>query len=199
MVENIYDEIRMLKKTAIENKIPIMVDAGIDFLTTFINTHRIDNILEIGTGTGYSAIMMALSSPNVKITTIEKDRERYLEALKNIKKFDLENRITLIFKDALTVRLKERFDLIFIDAAKGKNKDFFNHFENNLNSNGYIITDNMSFHGYLKKPEKEIESSNIRSLVKKIKDYIYFLENNIRYKTKIYDIGDGIAVSEKRL
>ncbi len=199
MVNNIYDEIRLLKKDAIENKIPIMVDDGIDFITTFINNHRINNILEIGTATGYSAIMMALAAPNVKITTIERDQIRYKEALKNIKKFGLEDRVTLIFKDALTVRLIDKFDLIFIDAAKGKNKDFFMHFEKNLNSNGYIITDNMSFHGYVRKPEKEIESSNIRSLVRKIKDYINFLENNIRYKTRIYDIGDGIAVSEKRL
>ena len=198
-MENIYNEIRELKREAIDKKIPIMVDDGIDFLTDFINNHPIENILEIGTAIGYSAIMMALSAPNVRITTIEKDPERYREALKNIKKFGLENRITLIYKDALAVRTIEKFDLIFIDAAKGKNKDFFTKFEKNLNSNGYIITDNMSFHGYVHKNENEIESKNIRALVRKIKDYINFLDNNIRYKTRIYDIGDGIAVSEKRL
>lgn len=198
-MENIYNKIREMKKKALDDGIPIMVDDGIDFMINFIDTHDIRSILEIGTGTGYSSIMMALSQPNLKITTIEKNKERYFEALKNVKKFKQEERITLIYKDALTVRLADKFDLIFIDAAKGKNKEFFTHFEKNLNTSGYVITDNMAFHGYVAQEEKKIESKNIRSLVRKIKEYIYFLENNIRYKTKIYDVGDGIAVSEKRL
>ena len=118
MVGNIYSEIREIKSYALDHKIPIMVDEGIDFLTTFVIKHQIKNVLEIGTAIGYSAIMMALANPNLKVTSIERDKERYLEALKNIKKLNLENRITLIFKDALDVKLNDTFDLIFIDAAK---------------------------------------------------------------------------------
>lgn len=199
MVKNVYGEIRTLKEYALENKIPIMVDDGIDFLTTFIIKNQIDTVLEVGTAIGYSAIMMALASPNIKITTIEKDKDRYLEALKNVKRFELEDRITLIFNNALDTKIKDKFDLVFIDAAKGKNRDFFSFYEKNLNSNGYIITDNMDFHGYVNKEEKEISNRNIRGLVRKIKDYINFLENNVKYKTKFYKIGDGIAVSEKRI
>ena len=70
--------------------------------------------------------------------------------------------------------------------------------EKNLKENGYIITDNMGFHGYVEMNEEEIESKNIRGIVRKIKDYIYFLENNMQYKTVIYKIGDGIAVTERR-
>ena len=117
---------------------------------------------------------------------------------KNIKRFNLEDRITLIFNDALNVELDGNFDLIFIDAAKGKNKDFFNHYERNLDIDGYIITDNMGFHGYVDMPLEDIESKNIRGIVTKIKDYIYFLENHMLYKTTIYKIGDGIAVTERR-
>ena len=71
---------------------------------------------------------MALVRDDVHVTTIERDETRYLEALKNIKKCHLEDRITLIFNDALNVELEDNYDLIFIDAAKGKNKEFFNHF-----------------------------------------------------------------------
>lgn len=196
--EEIQNEIKKIKDYAQEETVPIMQDEGIDFLTTFISKKQITNILEVGTAIGYSAIMMALVNPNVHVTTIERDEVRYMEALKNIKKFNMEDRITLIFNDALNVELSEKFDLIFIDAAKGKNKDFFNRFENNLDDDGYIITDNMSFHGYVNMPLENINSKNIRGIVTKIKDYIYFLENNMYYKTTIYDIGDGIAVTEKR-
>lgn len=197
MVENIYSEIREIKAYALDHKVPIMVDEGIDFLTTFVIKHQITNVLEIGTAIGYSAIMMALSSPNLKITSIERDKERYLEALKNIKKLNLESRITLIFNDALDVKLNEKFDLIFIDAAKGQNIKFFEHFEKNLTDNGFIITDNIDFHGFVEKDESEIKSHNLRSLVRKVKQYIVFLKENKNYKTTFYKTGDGITVSEK--
>ena len=171
---------------------------GIDFLTTFIIKHQIKNVLEVGTAIGYSAIMMSLCSPNLKVTTIERDEERYLEAIKNIKKLKLENRITLIFNDALKTKIDGKYDLIFIDAAKAQNIKFFELFERNLTDNGFIITDNMYFHGLIHKNEKEIKSRNVRGIVRKIKDYIVFLKNNENYNTTIYDIGDGIAVSEKK-
>lgn len=191
-------EIIKIKEYARRENIPIMQDEGIDFLTSFVEKKGMKNILEVGTAIGYSAIMIAEVNSNIHVTTIERDEERYMEALKNIKKFNLENRITLIFNDALNVELKEEYDLVFIDAAKGKNEDFFHHFENNLKSDGYIITDNMGFHGYVDMPEEDLPSKNIQSIVRKIKDYIYFLENNMLYKTVIYKIGDGIAVTERR-
>ena len=193
-----YALIREMKQYAEVNNVPIMMDEGIDFLTTFILKNHVKNVLEIGTAIGYSAIMMALVDPNVKITTIERDEIRYLEALKNVKAFDLENRITLIYNDAFNVKLDEKFDLIFIDAAKAQNIKFFELFERNLNDGGFIITDNMYFHGLVKKSEKEIKSRNVRGIVRKIKDYITFLKDNDNYNTTIYDIGDGIAVSEKK-
>ncbi len=198
MVKNTYTQIKEIKEYAIINKVPIMQDEGIDFLTTFIIKHQIKNVLEIGTAIGYSAIMMTLCSPNIKVTTIERDEQRYMEALKNIKKLNLEDRITPIFNDALNVKLDDKYDLIFIDAAKAQNIKFFELFERNLNPEGYIITDNMYFHGLVKKNEKEIVSRNLRGIVRKIKDYITFLKNNDRYNTTIYDVGDGIAVSEKK-
>lgn len=191
-------ELTRIKEYARKENIPIMQDEGIEFLTSFIEKKGAKSILEVGTAIGYSAIMMALVNPSIHVTTIERDEIRYLEALKNIKKFELENRITLIYNDALNVELNDEYDLIFIDAAKGKNQEFFNHFEKNLKSDGFIITDNMGFHGYVEMNEEDIPSKNIKGIVRKIKDYIYFLENNMQYKTIIYKIGDGIAVTERR-
>ena len=192
------NDIKELKEYAERENVPIMQDDGIEFLTNFIIKKQSKNILEIGTAIGYSAIMMAISKVDVHITTIERDEVRYMEALKNIKKFNLEDRITLIFNDALNVKLEDKYDLIFIDAAKGKNRDFFERFEGNLASDGYIITDNMYFHGYVEMDEANIPSKNIQGIVRKIKDYTYFLENHMLYKTTIYKIGDGIAVTERR-
>ncbi len=197
MVEDVYKRIAKMKKYAIENKVPIMVDDSIEFITAYIEKKQIKNILEIGTAIGYSSIMMALSSPDIHVVTIEKDKERYLEALKNVKQFNLEERITLIYSDALETKIKGRYDMILIDAAKSKNMEFFKYYEKNLELNGSIITDNLKFHGYVDKDLKDIESRNIRALVKKIRNYITFLEENNEYKTKFFDIGDGLSISER--
>lgn len=193
-----YALIREMKQYAEVNNVPIMVDEGIDFLTTFILKNHVKNVLEIGTAIGYSAIMMALVDPNLKITTIERDEVRYLEALKNVKAFDLENRITLIYNDAFNVKLDEKFDLIFIDAAKAQNIKFFEMFERNLEYRGVIITDNLKFHGLVDKKEEEIKSKNLRSLVRKIKDYIDYLKTNEKYNTEFFEVGDGISVSKRK-
>lgn len=198
MVDETYQIINEIKKYSKENKVPIMEDAGIDFLTNFIIKNQRVRVLEIGTAIGYSAIMMALCNKNLTVTSIERDSNRYMEALKNIKRCNLEDRITLIYQDALNVKLDDKFDLIFIDAAKAQSQKFFELFERNLTSNGYIITDNMYFHGLVNKNEKEIESRNVRGIVRKIKDYITFLKNNENYETVIHDVGDGIAVSKKK-
>ncbi len=193
-----YTLLKGIKEYANVNNVPIMQDEGIDFLTTFIIKNQIDSVLEIGTAIGYSAIMMALANPKLKVVSIERDEERYLEALKNVKEFHLEDRITLLFKDALEVNIHDKFDMIFLDGAKGQNINFFEHFERNLNDKGYIVTDNINFHGYVQKDESEIKSRNLRGLVRKIKAYIEYLKENQNYVTTFYQKGDGIAVSEKK-
>ena len=195
---SIYAEIREIKKYALDNKIPIMVDEGIDFLTTFIIKNQTTNVLEIGSAIGYSAIMMALANPNVKITTIERDHERYLEAVKNVKKLGLEDRITLIFNDALETTIEGKFDLVFIDAAKGQNIRFFEKFEPNLTDHGVIITDNIDFHGLVQKDVESIQSRNLRGLIRKIREYIDYLKNNPKYDVEFLKVGDGIAVARKK-
>lgn len=189
--------IRDMKNYALENNVPIMTEGGINYLMKYIKKNNIKSILEVGTAIGYSSIMMCTVDPEITVTTIERDEKRYLEALKNIKKAHLEDRINLIYHDALDVSVDEEFDLIFIDAAKAQNRNFFEKFKRNLKDEGTIITDNMNFHGLVNKDLETIESRNLRQLVRKVKEYREFLENNKEFSTEFFDIGDGIAVSKE--
>lgn len=186
-----------IEKYAKENNIPIMQKKGINYLCNFIKKNNIKNILEIGSAIGYSSIKMALVDKDIKITTIEKDNERYLEALKNIKNMDLEKQITLILGDALNINLKDKYDLIFIDAAKAQYIRFFKEYEVNLKENGYFFSDNMDFHGFRENKDL-IKSKNLRQLVGKIEKFIIFLKENDKYETKFLKTGDGIAISKKK-
>ena len=185
-----------LENYALNNNIPIMQKDGIEFLTKYIKDNNIKNILEIGSAIGYSAIKMALVDKDIKVTTIERDTDRYNIAVDNINKFNLSDRINIINDDALNIELNGKYDLIFIDAAKSQYIKFFEKYEKNLNINGVIVSDNLSFHG-LVEDESKTNNRNTKQLVKKIRKYIDYLKNNNNYKTTFYELGDGVAVSIK--
>ena len=183
-----------IEKYAHENNVPIMLKDGIEFLCNYIKENNIKTILEVGSAIGYSSIKMALVNDNIKITTIEKDKERYNIAVSNINKFNLNNRITILNEDALNSNIEEKFDLIFIDASKGNNINFFNKYKDNLSDDGVIITDNLSFHGLVENPDL-IKTRNQRGLVNKIKLYLNFLEDNKEFTTTYVSVGDRISIS----
>lgn len=185
-----------IENYAKEYNVPIMQKEGIEFLINFIKENNVKSVLEIGTAIGYSAIRMALISNDISITTIERDKQRYDEAVKNIKEFNLENQIELIYGDALEVEITGSYDLIFIDAAKAQSIKFFQKYEKLLKKEKFIITDNLDFHGLVNSGENM--SRNLKQLIRKIKNYIQFLKENEDYETKFYNIGDGISVSKRR-
>lgn len=193
----VYVRLAKIEKYAKDNNIPIMQKDGIEFLTDYIRKNNIKNILEIGSAIGYSAIKMALVDEDIKVTTIEKDKHRYNIAIKNIEEFNLSNRINIIFGDALEINLIDKYDLIFIDAAKSQYIKFFEIFEKNLNTNGVIVSDNLSFHG-LVEDDTKTSNRNTKQLVKKIRKYIEYLKSNKNYNTTFYTLGDGVAVSIKK-
>lgn len=186
-----------IEKKALENNIPIIQKEGILFLTNYIKNNNVKSILEIGSAVGYSAIKMALINKNIKITTIEKDINRYNEAVNNINLVGLDNQITIYNADALEYIDNNKYDLIFIDAAKAQYIKFFEKYKSNLNSNGVIISDNLKFHGFVSNPELT-NNRNTKQLARKIKSYIEFLENNTEFNTTFYDLGDGVSVSKRR-
>lgn len=192
MKENIME----MEKYASENNVPIIEKDSIAFIMKYIKKKNIKSVLEIGSAIGYSTILMASSNQDTIVTTIERDETRYMECLKNVKKCGMEKKINVVYQDALELNLSEdlRYDLIFIDAAKGQYIKFFEKYKNFLNPNGTIITDNINFHGYVGQSSK-LDKGNLKSLVEKIEKYIEFLKTNPEFDTKFYDIGDGLSVS----
>ena len=185
-----------IKEYAKENNVPIMLDGGMDFICNYIKENNIKSILEIGSAIGYSAIRFASLNDDITVTTIERDIDRYNEAVKNINNENLDNRITIYNEDALEFTTSDKFDLIFIDAAKSQYIKFFEKYKINLNDNGVIVSDNLSFHGFVEHPELT-NNRNTRQLVGKIRKYINFLKENEEFNTTFYDVGDGVSISKK--
>lgn len=179
-----------LKELALQMKIPIITDEGLLFMIELIKENNFNSVLEIGSGIGYSAVM--LSEHVSSLLTIEKNIYMYKIAKMNIDKFK-DNNIELINADGLTFKTNETFDLIFIDAAKAQYERFFKKFQNNLTPNGIIVCDNLNFHNL----DENKVSKNTRALLRKINNFKTFLKNNKDFTTTFYDIGDGLTTSRR--
>lgn len=180
--------------------VPIMEAAGIETMLQFLRIQQPEAILEVGTAIGYSALRMAYALPQTRIITIERDEERFTLASSYINKAEKEQQIIQLKGDALLLEQEVSkyapFDAIFIDAAKGQYRRFFEIYSQNLKSGGIIITDNVLFKGLVY--EQEIENKRVRNLVKKIDEFNRWLSCHKEYDTVILPIGDGVAVSKKR-
>ena len=121
------EKILEMEDYAQEKNVPIIEKKSIAFIMKYIKEHNVKSVLEIGSAIGYSAILMASSKQDVLVTTIERDEERYMECLKNVKACGLDKKINVVFQDALDVNLASdlKYDLIFIDADKGQYERFF--------------------------------------------------------------------------
>ena len=187
-----------LKQFAKDNHVPIIQDGGLDFLLKTIKKINAKDILELGRAIGYSAISMARLSDDIHIDTIERDQKMYEEALKNVKDAALNDQITLNFMDIRDYVPSKKYDLIFVDAAKGQYYNYLNQFIDYLKEDGVMFFDNMVFHGLTKDPDA-IKNRNTRSLVKKINKFKELVKEDSRFDIILYeDIGDGILILTRR-
>jgi predicted O-methyltransferase YrrM len=193
-----------MEEYASENGVPIMEVAGMEAMLQILRIGQPTRILEIGAAIGYSALRMAHALPNVTIVTIERDEERANVAVENFARFESEFQkkadIHLIVGDALEVENEVSklgpYDVIFIDAAKGQYKRFFELYSKYGSDNGMIVTDNVLFKGLV--AEEHIEKKRTSNLVKKINTFNEWLLRHPEYYTAILPVGDGVAISKRR-
>jgi len=191
-------QLKKIRAYASREAVPILQDETGDFICAYIQEHDVKSVLEIGTAIGYSSIKFASMREDIHVTTIELDIDRHITAVENIKQAGLSDRVTAIQGDALFYDLgDQKFDLIFIDAAKAQYIKFFEKYKANLAPGGVIISDNLSFHGMVADLSLTHNYST-KKLVKKIQKYVTFLKENQEFETEFFETGDGISVSKKR-
>ena len=180
-----------------ENNVPIVTKEVAEYLKFIVKTHKVKNILEVGTAIGYSGILMAkeIVGQDGKLYTIEIDEERYNQAQENIKKSGLSN-IVSIKGDAVEEikKIEENFDFVFIDASKGHYMDFFEDSIKLLNKNGIIFIDNIMFRGYLYKEYPK----RFKTIVKRLDSFIDSLYNREDGDFVLLPFGDGVGLFHKK-
>ena len=190
-------ELQKIKEKALEDKIPIIMDDTLEVVQKLLQEQKPNKILEIGTAVGYSAICFSkYLSENGKIDTIERDTERVKEARENIKRAEVEDKINIYEGDAVEIlpNLTEKYDVVFIDAAKGKYPFFLKEAMRMLNENGLIIADNVLYKGYVM---SDYNKHKQRTAVRNLREYISEITENPNLKTEILEVGDGLSISRK--
>ena len=189
-------ELKIIKEKALENHVPIIMDDTLEYIYKLYKDNPISSILEIGTAVGYSAICFTeILKQDGFIDTIERDEERIIEAKENIKKAEVEEKINIFEGDAVEIlpTINKKYDMVFIDAAKGKYPFFLKEALRMLNDNGIILADNILYKGYVM---SDYNKHKQRTAVRNLREYIKEVTENPNLETEILKIGDGLAVSK---
>ena len=190
------EELLIIKEKALEEHIPIIMDDTLEEISKYLLDLKPKKILEIGTAVGYSAMCFSeFLEENGKIDTIERDEIRVAEARENIKKVGVEDKINIFEGDAVEIlpTLNEKYDVVFIDAAKGKYPFFLKEALRMIKKNGIIFADNILYKGYVM---SDYNKHKQRTAVRNLREYICEVTNNPNLETKILGVGDGLAITK---
>ena len=190
------EELRKIKQKALEEHIPIIMDDTLEVVDKILKEVKPTKILEIGTAVGYSAMCFSeYLQEGGRIDTIERDEERIAEAKINIKNVGVEHKIKIYEGDAVEIlpTLDEKYDVVFIDAAKGKYPFFLKEALRMIKPTGVILADNILYKGYVM---SDYNKHKQRTAVRNLREYIKEVTENPNIETEILEVGDGLAVSK---
>ena len=191
-------ELEKIKQKALEEKIPIIMDDTLEVIDEILSKDKPEKILEIGTAVGYSAICFSkYLKENGRIDTIEREEDRVIQAKENIQRAEVEKRINVLFGDAVEIlpTLKDKYDVIFIDAAKGKYPFFLKEALRMLADNGIILADNVLYKGYVM---SDYNKHKQRTAVRNLREFLKELDENEELEVEVLEVGDGLAIARKK-
>jgi len=191
-----YELLKEIEKYGRENKIPILLDDSLEYITNMLAEIKPFRLLEVGTAIGFSAISFSkYLADGGRIDTIEIESLRVEQAIENIEKVGVQDKIRVLEGDALDILpyLTEEYDIVFIDAAKGKYNEFFEHAMRLCKKGGYIIADNVLYKGMV---QSDYNKHKQRTAVNKLRIFIDSVLNNYKLEAKLLDIGDGLIIAK---
>lgn len=190
--------LRELEIYAHENNVPIVHKEVSDLLKVLLKVDKPKRILEVGCAIGYSSILFATTvGEDVQITTVERNEVMIEKAKENIKRAGFEKNITVLEGDAeeLLSKIEGEFDMIFLDAAKGQYKLFYDMVIDKLKVGGLLISDNILYKGMVAHDDFIVKRK--KTIVKRMRNYLDYICNCDYLSTSLIPIGDGVALSYK--
>ena len=192
---NIDAEIAARRKDALSRGIPVADDETLNFLLLTLAMTKPQRILEIGTAVGLSSVAMLLACPGAKLTTMELEEERYLEAKANFAHFGVTNRVTAHLGDAgeILAMMDGEFDFVFLDGPKAQYEKYLFDLKRLMKKGAVLFADDVLLYGWVSGEEPTPQKRH--SIVDKIRSYLHTITADKDFITSVLNVGDGVALS----
>ncbi len=192
---HIDERVATLRKDALARGIPVADDETLQFLLLTLSMTKPKRILEIGTAVGLSSVAMLLSCPEAKLTTMELEEERYLEAKENFSRFGVTERVTAYLGDAgeILSMMNGEFDFIFLDGPKAQYEKYLFDLKRMMKKGSVLFADDVLLYGWVSGEEPTPQKRH--SIVDKIRSYLHTITSDTDFITSVLNVGDGVALS----
>ncbi len=184
-----------LRADALSRGIPVADDETLNFLLLTVSMLQPKRILEVGTAVGLSAAAMLMACPDAKVTTMELEEERYLEAKENFEKLGVKDRVTSYLGDAgeILAMMDGQFDFVFLDGPKAQYEKYLFDLKRLLKKGGTLFADDVLLYGWVSGEEPTPQKRH--SIVDKIRSYLNTVTTDPDFITSVLNVGDGVALS----
>jgi predicted O-methyltransferase YrrM len=192
---DIHEEIAARRKDALSRGIPVADDETLQFLLLTLAMSKPQRILEIGTAVGLSSVAMLLACPETKLTTMELEEERYIEAKENFAYFGVTDRVTAHLGDAgeILAMMDGEFDFVFLDGPKAQYEKYLFDLKRLMKKGGILFADDVLLYGWVSGEEPTPQKRH--SIVDKIRSYLHTVTEDKDFITSVLNVGDGVALS----
>ena len=192
---NIDERIATRRAEALSRGIPVADDETLNFLLLTLRMAKPKRILEIGTAVGLSAVSMLYECPSARLTTIELEEERYLEAKKNFADFGVSDRINAHLGDAgeILAMMDGEFDFVFLDGPKAQYEKYLFDLKRLMKQGAILFADDVLLYGWVSGEEPTPQKRH--SIVDKIRSYLEVVTADKDFITSVLNVGDGVALS----
>ena len=192
---NIDERISRRRAEALSRGIPVADDETLNFLLLMLRATKAEKILEIGTAVGLSGVSMLLERPTARLTTIELEEERYVEAKKNFSDFEVNSRVNAYLGDAgeILAMMDGGFDFVFLDGPKAQYEKYLFDLKRLMKKGAILFADDVLLYGWVSGEEPTPQKRH--SIVDKIRSYLHTVTNDPELITSVLDVGDGVALS----
>lgn len=192
---NIDERIARLRKQALDREIPVADDETLQFLLLTVTALQPKRILEIGTAVGLSGSAMLLACPEARLTTMELEEDRYLEAKENFAALGVKDRVTAYLGDAgeILAMMDGEYDFVFLDGPKAQYEKYLFDLKRLMKKGATLFADDVLLYGWVSGEEPTPQKRH--SIVDKIRSYLHTVTNDPELITSVLDVGDGVALS----
>lgn len=191
------DKFKEIREYVEANYIPVIRDETAEILFDTVRECRPRRALEIGTAIGYSGLVILSAFEGVRLHTVEIKQKYAEEALRNFEKYGFGERVKIFVCDAdgLIDSLSGKFDFIFMDGPKTKYPAYYERLVGLLEKGGILLADNISMGGRVTGETPTPKGKE--TITDGVRKYIELALSDKRLETRLYETGDGVAVSKK--